>query len=426
MLCHIASTVVLYLLLNRLTTRSLIALLVVLLFLAHPIQTEAVVYVNSLGDSLSTLFIFSGLLFFIRSRQENSRWDGWAAVLMFPLALMSKETGIILCALLPLTDFLVLSRETDFLRRLKETLRRAWPFLAIAGVYFALRATVLNFENTFNFYSVSNAFTQSILVRIWTFCKALSIYVSLLFVPLGLHVERTLFPVPNSLFSDGVLIGAIYLLALFAIIIRTWHKRPLLALGAAWFLIGLAPVSNILVPINAMIYEHWLYVPMVGFFLIVIALGKELADGRPSWQRALVASYLVALAACGLLAVHRNSQWRTAEGFYYETLRYSPTSYRVLNNLAVICYLRHENAKAEEFYKRAIAANPLEPAAYSNLGWLYLNQGDTEQARLLFEKAHALDEKYLYPYESLIYIYRLRNDETRARQLEEQYSRLKK
>jgi Flp pilus assembly protein TadD len=97
-----------------------------------------------------------------------------------------------------------------------------------------------------------------------------------------------------------------------------------------------------------------------------------------------------------------------------------------LNNLAVICYLRHENAKAEEFYKRAIAANPLEPAAYSNLGWLYLNQGDTEQARLLFEKAHALDEKYLYPYESLIYIYRLRNDETRARQLEEQYSRLKK
>ena len=425
MLCHISCAVVLYYFLNRLTASSLLALLVALIFLAHPVQTEAVVYANSLGDSLSTLFIFLGLLFFLRSHQERSRPDARIAFLMFPLALMSKETGIILCALIPALHFLVLTRDEP-LQRLKDTLARSWPFLAMAVAYIILRATALNFDNTFNFYTVSNTFTQSILVRVWTFCKALSIYVSLLFVPLGLHVERTLFPIPNSLLSDGVLAGASYLLLLFALIILTWKKRPLLTFGAAWFLIGLAPVSNILVPINAMIYEHWLYVPLVGFFLIVIVLGKDFANGRPARQRALVTIFLMALAAFSLLAIHRNGQWRTDEGFYYETLRYSPTSYRVLNNLAVICTQRNDTAKAEEFYKRAIAANPLEPAAYSNLGWLYLNQKDTEQAQLLFEKAHTLDEKYLYPYEPLIYIYRLKNDEPRARQLEEQFSRLNK
>jgi protein O-mannosyl-transferase len=421
---HIASAVTLYFILNRLTASSVAAFLVALLFLAHPIQTEAVVYANSLGDSLGTLFIFLGLFFFLRSRQDGSLWDRSAAILMFPLALMSKETGIILSALIPLMDFLVISQKAAPLQRTKNVLFRAWPFWAMAAGYIFLRATVLNFDNTFNFYSVSNAFTQSILVRIWTFCKAMSIYISLLFVPTGLQVERTLFPIPQSIFSIEVLAGAATLLVLFTIIAWTWKTRPLLAFGAAWFLIGLAPVSNILVPINAMIYEHWLYVPMIGIALIVVILGDQLAGRSAVWRKVLLTVYILALALFGLLVVQRNSQWRTAEGFYFETLRHAPNSYRVLNNLAVIHVQRNETAKAEELYKRAIVANPMETAAYNNLGWLYMNQGKHDEALPLFEKAHALDEKYLYPYEPLIYLYRLKNDEPRAHQLEEQFSRL--
>lgn len=423
-LFHIASAATLYFLLGRLTGSRNTALMVALLFLAHPLQTEAVVYVNSLGDSLSTLCIFSGLLLFLRSCQERSLPDRVLAALMFPLALMSKETGIILCVLIPLMDFLTISRAPKIIERIKDVLRRAWPFLTMAAGYIALRATVLNFDNTFNFYSISNDFTQSISVRIWTFCKALSIYLSLIFVPIGLQVERTLFPLPQSILSAGVLPGFLALLAILVMILRTWKARPLLAFGAAWFLTGLAPVSNILVPINAMIYEHWLYVPMVGISLIVIVAGKGLAGRSILWGRTLLALYVLALAAFAVLTVQRNGQWRTAEGFYLETLRHAPNSYRLLNNLAVIYVQRQDNARAEELYKRAIVANPMETAAYNNLGWLYMNQGKHDDALALFEHAHALDEKYLYPYEPLIYLHRLKNNEPRARQLEKQFSRL--
>jgi Tfp pilus assembly protein PilF len=173
-----------------------------------------------------------------------------------------------------------------------------------------------------------------------------------------------------------------------------------------------------------MIYEHWLYVPMVGISLIVIVVGKGLAGRSILWGRTLLALYVLALAAFAVLTVQRNGQWRTAEGFYLETLRHAPNSYRLLNNLAVIYVQRQDNARAEELYKRAIVANPMETAAYNNLGWLYMNQGKHDDALALFEHAHALDEKYLYPYEPLIYLHRLKNNEPRARQLEKQFSRL--
>ncbi len=420
---HILSAVTLFLLLKRLTAKTILSLGVSLFFLAHPLQTEAVVYVNSLGDPLSTFFIFLGLLFFVRSQQESSTKDfGWA-IMMFPLALMSKETGIVLCALIPLTDFLLLAQKASLLGRTKEVVRRAWPFATMAVGYIALRASVLNFDHTFNFYSVSNTFTQSIWVRVLTFFKAMSSYISLILAPIGLHVERTLLPVPSSLFSDGVLTGALYCAILILIIFKTWRKRPLLAFGAGWFFIGLAPVSNILVPINAMIYEHWLYLPLVGIVLIVCALGKTIMALYPNATRPLLVLSTMVLCVFSVLSIQRNLDWRTAEGFYEKTLQHVPNSYRVLNNLAVIYVQRGETAKAQAFYEKAIAANPLEPAAYNNLGWLFFNRKDFDQARSLFEKAHELDRKYLLPYEPLIYIYRQEHNESLALELEKQYSR---
>src|SRR3989344_9646194 len=152
MLFHIANALLLFFLLQSLFKRYRLALLTALVFLIHPLQTESVAYVNSLGDSLSVFFILLGLNNFLFFRQSNSRNSYWWSLLCFPLALMSKETAIVFPMLVALVEFFH-DNTFSFKIRLKNVWRFTWPFFAIAISYVLLRATVLNFKNTFNLYN---------------------------------------------------------------------------------------------------------------------------------------------------------------------------------------------------------------------------------------------------------------------------------
>lgn len=186
---HILAGVALYFLINRLFAVNLLALLVALLFVTHPVHNEAVVYVNSMGDSLATLIVLSSLLLYARFRQSRKpAWKTrsyWAALLLFPLALISKETGFVLVGLLPLTDFLLLSKAKTFGGRFKQVAAAVWPFIIIGIVYVILRGTVLNFNNSFNFYNANNAFTTHPSIRLMTFFKAMVQYTGFLFFPIS-------------------------------------------------------------------------------------------------------------------------------------------------------------------------------------------------------------------------------------------------
>jgi len=93
-LLHVGAGVVLYLFLKELKMGEKASFWISLVFLVHPIQTEAVVYANSRGDSLYTLFLFLGLWVFARSFRDKRWWLTWVAVLFYGLSVLSKEIGL--------------------------------------------------------------------------------------------------------------------------------------------------------------------------------------------------------------------------------------------------------------------------------------------------------------------------------------------
>ena len=115
---HILAAVTLYFLLTGFSRRNLLALLVALIFVAHPVHNEAVVYVNSMGDSLASLLRFIQPSFIYPFPPITKAGLGLPFLLgvlvFFPLAMLSKETGFVLVGLLPLTDFLLLSKAKTF------------------------------------------------------------------------------------------------------------------------------------------------------------------------------------------------------------------------------------------------------------------------------------------------------------------------
>jgi len=51
-----------------------------------------------------------------------------------------------------------------------------------------------------------------------------------------------------------------------------FRRRPEIPFGLLWFFVGMVPVSNIFVPVSGLIYEHWLYLPLIGVFIAVYYL----------------------------------------------------------------------------------------------------------------------------------------------------------
>jgi protein O-mannosyl-transferase len=404
---HILAAVTLYFLLNRLFAVNLLALLVALIFVTHPVHNEAVVYVNSMGDSLATFMVLSSLLLYTRFRRSlKPAWatrSYWASLLLFPLALISKETGFVLVGLLPLTDFLLLSKAKTFGGRLKQVAAATWPFIILGIVYLILRGTVLNFNNSFNFYNANNAFTTHISIRLMTFFKAMIQYAGFLFFPYQLRVER-LFPWAQSLLEWDVIAGGLLVSFMVVSAFKYWKTKPWISFGLGWFFIAIAPASNVLVPINSTLYEHFLYMPMIGIVLIVVRLSLDWAQ-KHNFTPTLLKIYALVLVVFCAINIHRNLDWRTSIGFYEQLIAYRPDDYRVINNLGMEYANKGFNDKAIPEYIKAIALDPQNPVAYHNLAGSYRDTGHIELALENFHKAIQLNPNFIFTYRSLADLY---------------------
>ena len=430
---HIANGILVFLLLSRLTTPDvrrtsgvrtfdwLPAFLTALIFTIHPLQTEAITYISGRGDALVAMFMLLGLLFFYKSELKISA-IGYRllAIGSLVLALLSRETAIIF-PFLALALYISFISQKRFIASVKDGLIKTWPYFAIVIVYGILRLTVLNFLDTLNFYVEPNLYSENIHVRFFTFLPILWEYLKLLIVPVGLHMERSSV-VYTSLLQWPVWPVFLGLIGLLAWLRHLYKKQPttfkVWFLGLALFFIPLGPVSGI-TPINALIYEHWLYLPMVGFWLIISFYLVKLFDyfvqnkkvvGR--WS--LVVGLVAYLSFFGYQAIKRNILWGDQAKFFEDILKYEPGSSRINNNLGNLYYNQNNKEQAEFYYKKAIESGDVFAQPYFNLGTMLQSKGDVYGAIKLYEKAIEINPGFYYPYQNLSVIYAQQGNLTKA------------
>lgn len=424
-LFHLANAIFIFFILGYIFKNRGLAGLTALVFLVHPLQTEAVTYVSGLGDPLSVFFIFLGIIFYLKFRISKKTAPQskfyLSSLLMYILALMSKETAIIMPALIFIADFFFSAQneKLSLKNKLKKIGKSLWPFLALAGFYILLRATLLNFKNTFNLYDEENIFTSNFHIRLFTFFRILIVYLGLLFWPLNLHMERTV-EIAASLNSFSVILGGLIFLGSLILALTQFKRFPILSFGILWFFIGLAPTSNLLVPISGLLYEHWLYLPLIGFFLILIWAGMKIGR-RGVLGRIFLLIFIIYLVFFSVLTINQNAIWRDPITFYRYTLKYAPENYRVLNNLGMAYADVGDYKLAETTYKKAISLNPSNPVGYHNLGNAYQAMGKIDLAIENFNTAISLDPKFVFSYYALANLYLQDKNFQKARELFENY-----
>jgi len=328
-LWHGAAAILLLLVLLRLGAGLPVAWAVAALYVIHPLHTEAVAYISGRADMMSGVFMYLGLLCALAAVTSARPWLGWTGcVAAFALGMLSKESTAMFPFLLALVVALrprVPGEAEDIAR---QRLNRWVPVGACAAVlilYGVLRTTVLSFGEG------GGDEASPFLVRLVETGQAFSFYLWKLFVPTGLHMEQTLAGVPAWTAVPGYL--ALALIACAAVLaFRQGHWR--ITAGLGWFLLTWFPISGIF-PLNAPMAEHWMYVPMAGFWW-ALAEGCVLLMKRLPPLRIAVPAATAALALLLLgLTVQRNDEWHSNESLFRATLRENPDTMRVQYNLAV-------------------------------------------------------------------------------------------
>jgi protein O-mannosyl-transferase len=167
------------------------------------------------------------------------------------------------------------------------------------------------------------------------------------------------------------------------------------AFGGLWFLIALLPVSQI-VPHHDLMAEHFLYVPSVGFALLVAGLLEPVLN-RPRPSAVVATACILVLSLLAVRTVVRNADWKDELTLWSKTVRTAPESARARNNLGAAYLRRGQPHQAEEQLAAAVAIQPDLAVAHGNLGKLLLDRGDLARAEEELESALAVQSPDTIP-----------------------------
>ena len=347
--------------------------LAALLFATHPIHTEAVTWIAGFPEvSFSFLFLLS-FYCYIRATSGNREPRASLYVpslLCFFLATFCKETALTLPLVLASYD-LSFGKEP---LRLSPLLKRYLPYLMVALVYLAIRTSVLGGFASMERHTELSGYEYFINVF-----PLVGRYLEKLLLPLNLNAYYGFHPIDSLLQWRGIVSLAVtcgFLVFLGA----SYRMHRLAFFSAAFIVIPLLPVLYIPALGSNTFTERYLYLPSVGYVLLVSSFLAWLARKQPGMATTLTSAAWILLAAYSLGTLQRNPIWGNDLSLWTDTVAKSPDSVLPHSELGIAYAARGEESKAIEQYQITLRMNPNFADGHSNLGALYGDMGRLDEA----------------------------------------------
>ncbi len=423
-LVHVAVTLLLFRLARRLSSDGWTAILVAMVFGLHPVHAEAVAWVSGVPEPLLALFLIAGFLCHLNWRAMARNGRGWrgAALLLFALALLSKETALVFPFLVLAYEWVTRPGSGDELRRrswvhrLRAGLVSLWPYFALEFVYLGIRVKIIG--------ALGEALTPlpwSTMILTWP--SLLWFYIRHLVWPIGLsyfydtpyvsHADPTNFAAPLAAIAlAGIGLG--------------WFSRKSheVRIASAWLLFPFLPLLDIQVFSKGdLAHDRYLYLPSVGVsILAAVALrrlnfGRTLLPGVPAVQ--VCTTFLLA-CALGFATAYESRIWANDWTLSIRGVAVAPNNPFAWNNLGRAWADRGFLTEAEKFFLKSVELEPGFSTPNFNLGLLYFQQRRLVQAEWFLGRTVTMN-----PYDSRGYM-QLGKTEMELGRLEEAASLLRR
>jgi protein O-mannosyl-transferase len=363
-LIHGLNSVLCLVVARRLSGSLAIGMVSALFFAVHPSHVEAVVWISSRKEVLSTTFMLLSLLAYIHARRGKAlRPVPYAAsVIFFLMGMLSKVSVVVLPAFLLLLDWMPERRAA----------RASGPSLIqslVSKVPYGIVGAVLILVNLQVQVKADNPYVHDPLQYIGVKGHALWNYLGLL----GGMTGRPDYDTPGL--GSGIAGMLLNLAGLLVLPAAAWLflrlKRRTEFLGLSWAFIALLPA--ILFPLMTYMADRYLYAPSLGFCwalaAVVVGLGRLDRFPRLDWKGIAAVAVTVAIALGFTIQTLRYSAvWKNSESLWSYAITKSQ-DYRVLNNLGAEWIIQKRWAEAEKLLKTATKVENL--TSYQSLGVLY-------------------------------------------------------
>ncbi len=390
-----------------------------LLFAAHPVHTEVVANIKGRDEIVSLLCALGTLYFALRFFDERKLWMGLSSGIICFMGLLAKENVVTYLAVIPLA--LVLFRSFD-LRQWGLTMMG--PILGFV-LFMIIRTSVLGLDfggsprelmNNPYLKIVNNQyvdFTAS--EKYATISYTLGEYVRLLLYPHPLTADYYPRHVGIMKFSDvSVILSVLIYLVLFLAVFWFWKRNKIISFSIAYFVITLSIVSNLVFPIGTNMSERFLFMPSVGFcVLMAYALTKVMSKNKTS---ALVLFVLI-LGLYSFKTLDRNMDWKDDYTLYTTDVKTSSKSAKGLNAAGGSLIRKSEEIESPEEKKRylnqaleyltqAVKIHPNYKNAHLLKGNANYYLSNYTEAVASYEMALTLDPNYQDALNNIVFAYR--------------------
>jgi protein O-mannosyl-transferase len=414
LLFHWLNGVLAFVLLLRLGCKMKLAGGAVLLWLALPVNSEAVAWISA--RSYSLMFCF--LLIALHAALSYLDYPSWGSLALFygaaAGAVFAHETGVLV---LPLAAMVLWPQRPA---------RRAWTWLAGCAVladvaYFICRYSAGGSAPGIRFFPVEFG---AYFIR----------YLSWMILPVRMSMERsTDTPAPGA--SVAALVCGFAVFSVIAAAVAMRKKAPEIATALLWMCVALLPLCGFVFIYQGMA-ERYSYVASLGLCFAVVATGfrvplraRTVAFGvvaiwglwgawrsyvrASDWtnERALFTSSLEATPKSWILWLNLGNAYLSSHDLaaaaqdYRAALRINPHAGKAHDNLATVMLMGGDRIGAEREYRQAIAEEPNRSDSYSDLAVVLFDQGRFAEAERLLMRAVQLDSSNATAYFDLGVLY---------------------
>jgi tetratricopeptide (TPR) repeat protein len=351
---HVASTVLLFFTLRRMTGQLWASAFVAALFGLHPLNVESVAWVAERKSVLNTFFWFAALAAYARYTERPRLLPYLAALAAMALALMAKPMAVTLPCTLLLLDAWPLNRLRTVAWRQLFVEKIPFFLLTLGSCWITMHAPRKE--------AVVTAETLSIASRVSNALVSYVVYLRMLALPvnLGVFYPHPIQPQPLLAASSALL-----LLAISAFAVWSWKKRPYLLVGWCWFLGVLVPVIGLLQIGSQARADRFCYVPEIGIFLALTWLVKDLWPQRTTILRAVAAAILLAFA---LLTARQVTYWQDGATLFEHTIAVTKNNACAYANAGLHRAQAGDSLRAIQHYENSLRILPDQSTIWRELG----------------------------------------------------------
>jgi len=388
-LVHITNSFLIYIIFKHFFEREL-SFLLSLLFLVHPLNTEAVVYISSLQDPLFLMFGLFTVLLVQKTNKLKSTFFLLLGMAMLLLSLLSKETGVTFLVVIPLFIYLYKKKNSNIVYVILQ------GFLVLF-IYVILRFAVANIY--FPQHPIVPIMTLNFWERSFSIPKIILFYIKTFFYPKDLLIFQswTVKSLDFTNFYLPLIMDSVFFFLIITLGVVVYKKHEVFKsfiFFFFWFVIGLG-VHLQITPLDQTVSDRWFYFPIVGLLGIIGVFLKYLNHrGHLNFNSMAIVIFVI-VAALSIRVVIRNANWKDELTLYAHDVQYNKESYQLERGLGNVYFSKENITEAEKHYLNAVRLFPSSTSLYA-LGEFYLLTEKFDKASDNFSLALNYDPNSTY------------------------------